>query len=90
MWTRIKFEPVAFWGLLSAVAVATLALLLAFDVITVTEEQIALILGLFAALGSVLTFLIRGIVTPIGNPKNKVGNPLVPLEGDSADTPPGI
>ncbi len=79
MWTRIKSESVAFCGLLSAVAVATLALLLAFDLITVTEEQTALILGLFAALGSVLTFLVRGIVTPIANPKNKVGNPLVPF-----------
>ena len=81
MWTRIKSEPVAFCGLLSAVAVATLALLLVFDVIT--EEQTALILGLFAALGWFLTFLIRGVVTPIANPKNKVGNTLVPLEGDS-------
>jgi hypothetical protein len=73
MWVieRIKQEPVAF----QAVIQALLALLVGFKVVVLTQDQVGLIWGLTAAL---LAFFTRSAVTPIANPKNSEGQPLVP------------
>jgi len=63
--SRIKAEPVAFAGLLTALVTALIALAVGFEWVTWTETQIALVLGVWAAITAVLTFLVRGQVTPV-------------------------
>ena len=63
--SRIKAEPVAFAGLLTAVVTALIALAVGFGWVSWTETQIGLILGLWAAVMAVVTFFVRGQVTPV-------------------------
>lgn len=61
---RIKNEPVAFWGLLTELVLATFAILLAFGVELSQEQTAAILLG-FAAVGAVIVFFVRSKVTPV-------------------------
>lgn len=97
MGSRIKAEPVVFWGLLEGVGIAVLGLLALFEVVTLTEAQTGGVLLAIAAVGAVFAFLVRGQVTPIADPRDKAGNLLVPLvhavekalAADPADPPTG-
>jgi hypothetical protein len=63
--SRIKAEPVAFAGLLTALVTAIIALLIGFEIVNWTEVQVGLILGVWSAVMAIVTFLVRGQVTPI-------------------------
>lgn len=63
-------EPVAAQG----IAMALINLLIAFQIVTLTDAQIGAI-NIFLA--AVFAFLVRRSVTPLSNPKNSAGQPLV-------------
>ena len=63
-------EPVAAQGL----AMALINLLIAFQIVTLTDAQIGAINIFLAAL---FAFLVRRSVTPLSNPRNSAGQPLV-------------
>lgn len=62
---KIKAEPVAFAGLLTALVTAVIALAIGFEWVSWTETQVALILGVWSAIVAILTFIVRGSVTPV-------------------------
>jgi len=62
---KIKAEPVAFAGLLTALVTAFIALAIGFEWVSWTETQVALILGVWSAIVAILTFIVRGSVTPV-------------------------
>lgn len=57
-------EPVAFFGALQTLWLAVLALAAAFSWWTWSDPQQAAVSGVWAAVTALLTFLIRGRVTP--------------------------
>jgi hypothetical protein len=62
---RIKAEPVVFAGLLTALVTALMGLAVGFEWVTWDSTQQGLILAVWAAFIAILTFLIRGKVTPV-------------------------
>jgi len=61
-------EPVAITEAVKTLLIATLALLLGFEVIDMTDAQMALILGFYGAAALVVQVLfVRNAVTPNGN-----------------------
>jgi hypothetical protein len=64
-----KREPV----LIQGAFMALLNLLLAFNVVSITAAQIA---ALNAVLAAVLGLIVRSVVTPLVDPKNKQGQSL--------------
>lgn len=65
MLNKIKAEPVAFAGLLTALVTAIIALLIGFEIVAWTEVQVGLILAVWSALIAIVTFLVRANVTPV-------------------------
>lgn len=65
MLERIKAEPVAFWGILTALVEAIIGLALIFGWVDWTAEQVGAIMLVVAVLGTALTFFVRGKVTPV-------------------------
>lgn len=62
----IKNEPVRFWAAITGLIAAVFALLIGFEVVTWTAEQIALIMGVLAAVGVLFQFFfVREKVTPV-------------------------
>ncbi len=57
-------EPVAWSGALVAFVTAVLALLIGFEVVDWTQEQVGLILGALTAAIALGTALVRSKVTP--------------------------
>lgn len=59
---------------------ATIAVLVGFDLVSWTNEQVSLVISLIAALFVVLTSLCtlstRAKVTPVQHPRDEDGNPL--------------
>ncbi len=78
---QIKEEPVLF----QAVIQAFLALVIGFGLIQMTEQQTGLILAFAAA---ALAFLTRRAVTPLADPRDKDGAPLVPAPVGNTGQPP--
>lgn len=79
----IKNEPAAFGGAVTALVQAIIGFVVAFN-LDITPEQQNAILGLTTALVSMTVLVaavIRQNVTPIYNPKDNSGNPLIPKEG---------
>ena len=62
---KIKSEPVAFFGLLTALVTALIALALGFEWVNWTEVQVGLVLGVWAAIVAVFTFFVRSRVSPV-------------------------
>lgn len=88
----IKARPVVFWGSLSGLVEAVIGMLLIFDVIVWTADQVGMVMVVVAAVGQMFVFLIQGQVTPTNNPKDDAGNPLSPgaIGSDDADSLPPI
>jgi hypothetical protein len=63
-------EPVAAQG----IAIALINLLIAFQIVNLTDAQIGAI-NIFLA--AVFAYLVRRSVTPLSNPRNSAGQPLV-------------
>lgn len=86
----IKDRPVMFWGSITTILDAVIALLVIFGVWEISVEQLAQIMVLIAAIGQMFVFLIQGQVTPTNNPKDDAGNMLTPgtIGSDEADLPP--
>lgn len=64
--TYIKEEPVRFWSAVTGLVAAVFALLVGFEVVNWTSEQIALIMGVLAAVGVLFQFFfVRNKVTPV-------------------------
>ena len=79
----IRNEPAAFGGVVLGLVQAVLGVIIAFNVVVTPERQQA-ILGLTTALVSataLVSYMIRGNVTPVNKPKNKDGEDLVPVVG---------
>lgn len=70
-------EPVALTGLLTAAITASLGLAVLFGV-NLSPEQIGGIVTTLGAWMGVATFIIRSQVTPLADPKDAQGQPLVP------------
>ena len=64
--TIIKEEPVRFWAAITGLIVAIFAVLVGFDIVSWTTDQIGLILGVLAAIGVLFQFFfVRNKVTPV-------------------------
>jgi hypothetical protein len=67
---------------IKTLVLATIAVLVGFDVVTWSDQQISLVISLVAALFVVLTSLCtlntRAKVTPVHHPRDDDGNPLEP------------
>lgn len=75
----IKEEPVRFWAAITGLIVAVFAALVGFDVVSWSQDQIGLILGVLAAVGVLFQFFfVRNEVTPMAAPKTNEGVALVP------------
>jgi hypothetical protein len=70
MWKMIKQEPVAFQWLVQTILTLGIAFGWKLD-----SVQMGAIVAVTAA---VLSFLTRSVVTPVTNPKNNEGVPLIP------------
>jgi len=71
-------EPISIINAVVTVIQATIPLLLAFGIATITKEQSAAITSAAVAWGGLLgTFLGRNLVTPVADPKNNEGKSLV-------------
>ena len=83
-------RPVVFWGLLTSLVSSVIGLLLIFDAVSWTGEQVGAIMLAVATFGAVFTFVVQGQVTPTNNPKDDAGNMLTPgtIGTDVADLPP--
>jgi uncharacterized membrane protein YkgB len=87
----IRERPVMFWNSLTGIAEAVIGSLLIFDLIDWTADQVGMVMVLIAAVGTMFSFLLQGIVTPTYNPKDDSGNPLTPGpigSEESEDLPP--
>jgi hypothetical protein len=86
----IKERPVVFWGLLTSVVSSVIGLLLIFNAVSWTGEQVGAIMLAISAFGAVFTFVVQGQVTPTNNPKDSGGNMLTPgtIGNDENDLPP--
>ncbi len=84
----IRQRPVMFWGTLTTLASGIVGLLVIFEVVTMTAEQVAQIMLVLAAIGQMFIFLIQGQVTPTADPKDDAGNSLTP--GPIGDDQPTI
>ena len=66
MLNYIKEEPVRFWAAVSGLIAAVFALLIGFEIVSWTPEQVGLILGVLAAVGTLFQFFfVREKVTPV-------------------------
>jgi hypothetical protein len=71
-------EPVAITNAVFAVIQAGLTLLLAFNVITLTDTQSTALLGFLNVLFALFNIIfVRSKVTPVADPRNDQGQPLV-------------
>lgn len=64
MLSRIKSEPVAFVGALQSLWLAVLTLSNVFDWWSWSDDQTAAVSGIWLAATALLTFLVRGSVSP--------------------------
>lgn len=72
-------EPVAVISSLNTAFQATVPLLVAFGVASLTKEQSAVLISAFAAwTGLISALFTRQLVTPVSNPKDNTGKKLVP------------
>lgn len=78
MISRIKSEPVAFFGGLQALWLAVLTLANAFEWWSWSDAQTAAVTGVWTAVTVLVTWLIRGQVTPVSS-----------LSDGSLNAPPG-
>lgn len=60
----IKREPVAVFGAVQTALLALVVVLTTFGVWSPTDEQVAALTGLYAAVTAVAVMFIRGAVTP--------------------------
>lgn len=73
-------EPVAITNALFAVIQAGLTVLLVFNVISLTQEQSAAVLGFLNVLFALFNIIfVRNQVTPVADPRDENGQPLVSL-----------
>lgn len=74
----MKVEPVALTNGLITLIEASLAMAVGFG-LDWTAEQVGLVMAVVVAVGNLITtFWVRSQVTPVANPRNNVGQPLVP------------
>ncbi len=71
IFNQIKQEPVMFQMVIQTL----LPLLVAFGVVTLSEQRLGAIYAFAAAL---LSFVARTQVTPLANPRDNAGNSLTP------------
>ena len=85
--SRVREQPVLFWGSITTIAEAGIGMILIFEVATWTPEQVGAIMVVVAAFGSLFTFLVRGKVTSLDRPRDNAGHPLIPALPASDDPP---
>lgn len=79
---RIKEEPVRFWAAVMGIVLAVFAILIGFEILVWTPEQVGLVVAGFTAVGVLFQFFfVRNKVTPVVAPKLDDGTPLVPATG---------
>jgi VIT1/CCC1 family predicted Fe2+/Mn2+ transporter len=62
----IKEEPVRFWAAIMGLVAAVIALLIGFDIVSWSSEQVGLIIGVLTAVGVLFQFFfVRNQVTPV-------------------------
>lgn len=62
----IKAEPVRFWAAIMGLIAAAIAVLIGFEIVNWTMEQVGLIIGFFTAVGVLFQFFfVRNKVTPV-------------------------
>ena len=64
--SRIRQEPVVFWGTLTSLIEAIIGLLAIFGVINWTTEQMGAVMLVVAAVGTMFAFFVRSKVAPVG------------------------
>ena len=75
----MKREPISTINAIVTAIQATIPLLLAFGIATISKEQSAAITSAVVAWGGLLgTFLGRNLVTPVADPKDNEGRSLTP------------
>lgn len=75
---HVRTQPVKFWAVIQSAAMAFVGLLAGFGVVEWTAEQQGLVLGFFASVGVIFSFVVAGRVTPTDNPRDDAGRPLTP------------
>ena len=77
----VTHEPVRFWSALTAIVVEAIALAEGFGLLAWTPDQIALVLGMVAAVGGLFQFFyVRDRVTPLARPRSAEGEILAPVK----------
>jgi hypothetical protein len=79
--TILGREPVLFQTLVMAI----INLGIVFGVVNLDDAQIG---GINLALAAILGFIVRKAVTPLAEPKNNQGQPLVPAASQPPQPPP--
>lgn len=75
----MKREPISIINAIVTVIQATIPLLLAFGIAEITKEQSAAITTAVVSWGGLLgTFIGRTRVTPVADPRDDEGRPLMP------------
>lgn len=83
---KIEEEPVLTYGLIVTVISAGIAMLMALNVITLTQEQFAAVMAFVSALAILGAAVVRKYVTPLSDPQDNDGNKLVPVTHIEAGT----
>ena len=75
---KISERPVVFWGTLTSLISALIALGLLFGWMAWSGEQIGGVMLVIAIIGQFLTFFVERQVTPLVAPRNALGQILTP------------
>jgi hypothetical protein len=81
----IRREPVAFWGGITVLVEALIALALVFEWVDWTGEQTGAVMGVVAALGAILVVVVRSQVRPEAAAQTAIAEALatpVPSKND--------
>lgn len=68
MWSRIRSEPVAFFGLVQTLWLAVLTLANVFGWWEWSDEQTAAVTAVWTAVTAIVTWAVRSQVTPVEHP----------------------
>ena len=68
----MKTEPVVTGGAIVSVATAIIALLIGFDIVNWSAEQVGLVLAVLTAVNVAVTARVRSRVTPVVSAQNEL------------------
>ena len=84
---QIRQQPVMFWGNVTALIEGAIGSALVFELVDWGPAEVGAIMIVVANIGLVLSFFLRGKVTPIDNPRDHAGQSLTPGPIGSDDPP---